>query len=86
MGNIKLSAKNEKELEMIISAVRIYSQYVGMGFGIEKCAMLVMISRKRHSMDGIELPNQEKKIERSEKRKRTNTWEYWKLTPSNKRR
>ena len=32
-------------------------------------------------MEGMELQNQEK-IERMEK-KRANTWEYWKLTPSN---
>ena len=31
-----------------------------MEFGIEKCAMLVMKSCKRHMTDGIELPNQEK--------------------------
>ena len=27
--------------------------------------------------EGIKLPNQENKSERSEKRKPTNTWEYW---------
>ena len=31
-----------------------------MEFGIEKCAMLVMKSGKRHGTDGIELPNQGK--------------------------
>ena len=31
-----------------------------MEFGIEKCAMLIMKSRKRETMEGIELPNQEK--------------------------
>ena len=31
-----------------------------MEFGIEKCAMLVIKSGKRHQTDGIELPNQEK--------------------------
>ena len=31
-----------------------------MEFGIEKCAMLVMKSRKRHLTDGMELPNQDK--------------------------
>ena len=31
-----------------------------MEFGIEKCALLVMKSRKRHITDGIELPNQDK--------------------------
>ena len=34
--DIKLFAKNEKELEILIHTVRIYSQYIGMGFGIEK--------------------------------------------------
>ena len=38
-------------------AVRIYSQDIGMEFGIEKCAMLVMKSGKRHITDGMELPN-----------------------------
>ncbi len=42
-------------------------------FGIEKCAMLVMKSGKRHMTDGIELANQEK-LERSEKKKNTNAW------------
>ena len=41
-------------------AVRIYSQDIGMDFGIEKCAMLVVKSGKRHLTDGIELPNQDK--------------------------
>ena len=52
--------KNEKELETQILAVRIYIQDIGMEFGIEKCAMLVMKSGKRHTTDGIELPNQDK--------------------------
>ena len=57
MDDIKLFAKNEKELETLIHAVRIYSQDIGMEFGIEKCAMLVMKSGKRHMIDGMELPN-----------------------------
>ena len=31
-----------------------------MEFGLEKCAMLVMKSGKRHITDGMELPNQDK--------------------------
>ena len=53
-------AKNEKEQETLIHAVRIYSQDMGLEFGIEKCAMLVMKSGKRHLTDGLELPNQDK--------------------------
>ena len=51
---------NERELEALIHAVRIYSQDIGMEFGIEKCAMLVVKSGKRHLTDGMELPNQDK--------------------------
>ena len=58
MDDIKLFAKNEKELETLIQTVRIYIQDIGMEFGIEKCAMLVMKSRKRHLTEGVELPNQ----------------------------
>ena len=60
MDDIKLFAKNEKELETLIHAVRIYSQDIRMEFGIEKCAMLVMKSGKRHMTDGMELPNHDK--------------------------
>ena len=60
MDDIKLFAKNEKELETLIQTIRIYSQDIGMEFGIEKCALLVMKSGKRHLTDGIELPNQDK--------------------------
>ena len=54
MDDIKLFAKNEKELETLIHAVRIYSQNIGMEFGIEICARLVMKSGKWHTT-GIEI-------------------------------
>ena len=38
--------------------MRIYSQDIGLEFDIEKCAMLVMKSGKRHMTEGVELPNQ----------------------------
>ena len=60
IDDIKLFAKNEKELENFIHTIRIYSQDIGMEFGIEKCAMLVMKSGKRHMTDGMELPNHDK--------------------------
>ena len=60
MDDITLFAKNEKELETIIQAVRIYSDDIGMEYGIEKCAMLIMKSWKRQMTEEIELPNQEK--------------------------
>ena len=39
MDDIKLFAKNEKELETLIQT----SQYIGMEFSIEKCATQIMI-------------------------------------------
>ena len=60
MDDIKLLAWNEKERETLIYTIRIYTQDIGMEFGIEKCALFVMKSGKRHLTDGIELPNQEK--------------------------
>ena len=50
----------KKLLETLIHTVRIYSQDIGMEFGIEKCVLLAMKSGKRHRTDGIELPNQDK--------------------------
>ena len=60
MDDIKLFAKNENELETLIQAVRMYSQDIGMEFGIEKCAMLIMKRGKQHITERMELPNQEK--------------------------
>ena len=60
MDDIKLFAKNEKELETLKETVRIYSQDIGMEFGKEKCAVLAMKSGKQHMTEEIKLPNQEK--------------------------
>ena len=54
MDYIKLFVKNEKELETLIQAVRIYSQGIKMWFGIEKCPMLMMKSRKWQMTERIE--------------------------------
>ena len=59
MDDIKLFAKNEKELETLIHTVRIYNKDIGMEFGIEKCALIVLKSSKRHLTDGIELTKQD---------------------------
>ena len=47
MDDIKQFAKNEKELEFFIQAIRIYSQDIGMKFGLEKGTMFIMKSGKR---------------------------------------
>ena len=60
MDDIKLFTKNEKQLETVIHAVRIYSSDIGMEFCIKKGAMLVMKSGKGYLTDGTELRNQDK--------------------------
>ena len=57
IDDIKLFAKNEKELESLLQTVKIYSQYIGIELGIEKYSMLVMKSGKWHMIEGVELPN-----------------------------
>ena len=52
MDDIKLFAKNEKELNTQIQALRIYIEDIGMGFGIEKCDMLIMSSGKQQNVGG----------------------------------
>ena len=71
---------------IIIHAVRICSQDIGMEFVKENSAMLVMKSGKRHLTDRIVLPDQDK-IRTPEKRKRkpTNTWASWRLSSGNER-
>ena len=59
MDHIKIFAKNGKEQETLPQAFRIYCQDIGMEFGTEKSAMLIMENRKRETTKGIELPNQE---------------------------
>ena len=58
--DIKLFAKNEKELGTLIYTVRIYSQDIGMELGIEKCSRVIMKSCKIHMTDGMELPSHDK--------------------------
>ena len=60
IDDVKLFAKNEKELETLIEVVRIYSQDIGIEFGIEKCATLIMKSGKRNMTEEMELLNQDK--------------------------
>ena len=82
IDDVRLFAKNEKELKTLIHAVRIYIQDMAMEFGIEKFTMLVMKHGKVH-MTEVLTYQITTKLKRTEKRKPTNTWVSWRLTPSN---
>ena len=47
MDDLKLYAKSEKDLESLIQIVRIFSEDIGMEFGLDKCAILIMMKGKK---------------------------------------
>ena len=50
-------SRSEKGLHSLVQTVRVFSKDIGMEFGIEKCAMLVMEKGKIVKSVGIELPD-----------------------------
>ena len=57
MDDLKLYSRSEKGLDSLIQTVRIFSEDIGMDFGIEKCAMLVTEKGKILKSVGKELPD-----------------------------
>ena len=57
MDDLKLYASNEKSLESLIQTVRVFSNDIGIEFGVEKCAVLTIKKGKMANSDGIALPN-----------------------------
>ena len=57
MDDSKLYSRSEKGLDSLVRTVRVFSEDIGMEFGIEKCAMLVMEKGKIVKSVGIELPD-----------------------------
>ena len=57
IDDLKLYSRSEKGLDSLAQTVRVFSEDIGMEFGIEKCAMLVMGKGKIVKSVGIELPN-----------------------------
>ena len=42
MDDLKLYSRSDKELNSLVQTVHVFSENIGMEFGIEKCVMLVM--------------------------------------------
>ena len=57
MDDLKLYSRSEKGLDSLVQTVRVFSEDIGMEFGIEKCAALVMEKGKIVKSVGIELPD-----------------------------
>ena len=56
MDDLKLYGKSENEIKELVSAVEVFSQDIGMEFGIKMCGVIIMNRGKVKSTDGIELP------------------------------
>ena len=57
MYDLKLYSRSEKGLDSLAQTVCVFSEDIGMEFGIETCAMLVMEKEKTVKSVGIELPD-----------------------------
>ena len=57
MDDLKLYSRSEKGLDSLVQTVPVFSEDIGMEFGIEKCAMLVMEKGKIVKSVGVELPD-----------------------------
>ena len=56
MDDLELYSRSEKGLDSLVQIVRVFSEDIGMEFGIEKCAMLVMEKGKIVKSVDMELP------------------------------
>ena len=59
MDDLKLYSRSEKGLDSLVQTVCVFSEDIGMEFGMEKCAMLVMEKVEIVKSVGIEFPNLE---------------------------
>ena len=57
MDDLKLYSRSEEGLDSLVQTVRVFNEHIGMEFGIEKCAILVLEKGKIVKSVGIELPN-----------------------------
>ena len=56
MDDIKLYARSEREIDSLIHTTRIYSDDIGMSFGLDKCGRMVSKRGKMIRTEGIDLP------------------------------
>ena len=57
MDDLKLYRRSEKGFDSLVQTVRVFNEDIGMEFGIEKYAMLVMEKGKIVKSVGTELPD-----------------------------
>ena len=59
MDDLKLFAKSKKEINSLVQTVDIFTEDIGMQFGIKKCGVLILERGKVIRTDGIRLATHE---------------------------
>ena len=60
LDGLKIFAKSERDVNVLISTVQTLSNDTGMKFGIKNCGVLVLKRGKVGSSEGIEMPDGER--------------------------
>ena len=68
MNDLKLFGKSQDQIDSLIKTVFIFSEDIGMEFGLKKCGVVILKKGKLVKSDGIHLPSQEIMKEVDEKR------------------
>ena len=55
MDDLKLLGKNEAHIDSLVKIVHLFTEDIGMKFGIKKCGVLVMKREKVTECEGIRL-------------------------------
>ena len=50
MDDLKLYGKNEKQIDILINTVRVFSDDIRMQFGISKCAILIINEERLYNV------------------------------------
>ena len=59
MDDLKLFTKSKNQIDSLVQTVHIFSEDIGMQFGIKKCGVLIMERGKVVRIDGIRLPDRQ---------------------------
>ena len=57
MDDMKLDAKTERDIDSLINLPRVFSDDIGMSFGLSKCGRLMTKRGKVVGTNGVALPN-----------------------------
>ena len=60
MDDLKIFAQSQREVNELISTVQMFSNDIGMEFGIKKCGVFVLKSGKVVLSEEVEMPDGER--------------------------